>query len=157
MEIAFDENGQHHLQVLMNPETFGLLQSVEQTPEQEQRFQEIMQRKKDEWMLSNVLGAYLDGIKEREFDLPFVLLLPALGLHDVHLTHGAVEYGTDFIAKKVRTARGPICVPVQSRRYCPGKWRNEVRGQLESAQAGSPIRTSTTDLSAKSFSSPRAN
>jgi hypothetical protein len=49
MEVAFDEDGQYRLQVLINPETWRLLQPVEQTPEQEQRFREIMQRKKDAW------------------------------------------------------------------------------------------------------------
>jgi hypothetical protein len=49
MEVAFDEDGQYRLQVLINPETWRLLQAVEQTPEQEQRFREIMQRKKDAW------------------------------------------------------------------------------------------------------------
>ena len=109
-------------------------------------------------MLSNVLGAYLDGIKEREFDLPFALLLPSLGYTDVHLTHGAVEYGTDFIAKKVedgtlvqysfQVKRGDIALAT---------WRNGVRGQVESAQSGLPIHTSIPDWSAKSFSSRRAS
>ena len=88
-------------------------------------------------MLSNVLGAYLDGSKERELDLPFVLLLPALGFHDVHLTHGAVEFGTDFIAKKLENGRD-VQYAFQSKAgdIDLRKWRNDVRGQLESAQAG---------------------
>lgn len=51
-------------------------------------------------MLRNVLGAYLDSLKERELDLPFTTLLPAAGFHDVHFTHGQAEFGKDFIAKK---------------------------------------------------------
>jgi hypothetical protein len=88
-------------------------------------------------MLSNVLGAYLDGSKERELDLPFVLLLPALGFHDVHLTHGAVEFGTDVIAKKREDGR-EVQYAFQSKAGDINlrKWRNDVRGQLESAQAG---------------------
>jgi hypothetical protein len=88
-------------------------------------------------MLSNVLGAYLDGSTERELDLPFLLLLPALGFHDVHLTHGNVEFGTDFIAKKlvngheVQYAFQSKAIDIDLR-----EWRNNVRGQLESAQAG---------------------
>ena len=49
MEVSFDEDGQYQLQVFINPETWRLLQAVEQTPEHEQRFQEIMQRKREEW------------------------------------------------------------------------------------------------------------
>ena len=49
MEVPFDEDGQYRLQVLINPETWRLLQAVEQTPEHEQRFREIMQRKRNEW------------------------------------------------------------------------------------------------------------
>jgi hypothetical protein len=88
-------------------------------------------------MLSNVLGAYLDGSTERELDLPFLLLLPALGFHDVHLTHGNVEFGTDFIAKKlvngheIQYAFQSKAIDIDLR-----EWRNNVRGQLESAQAG---------------------
>ena len=88
-------------------------------------------------MLSNVLGAYLDGSKERELDLPFLLLLPALGFHDVHLTHGVVEFGTDFIAKKLENGH-EVQYAFQSKAgdIDLRKWRNDVRGQLESAQAG---------------------
>lgn len=88
-------------------------------------------------MLSNVLGAYLAGSTERELDLPFALLLPALGFHDVHLTHGTVEFGTDFIAKKREDGR-EVQYAFQSKAgdIDLRKWRNDVRGQLESAQAG---------------------
>jgi hypothetical protein len=90
-------------------------------------------------MLSNVLGAYLDRIKEREFDLPFALLLPSLGYTDVHRTHGAVEYGTDFIAKKVEDGT-PVQYSFQVKRgdIALATWRNEVRGQIESALSGLP-------------------
>lgn len=52
-------------------------------------------------MLRNVLADYLNSIKERDFDLPFLSLLPALGFYDVHFTHGQLEYGKDFIAKRL--------------------------------------------------------
>jgi hypothetical protein len=89
-------------------------------------------------MLSNVLGDYLDGIKEREFDVPFLLLLPAMGYYDVHFTHGSVEFGTDFIAKKVENGVA-VQYSFQSKAGDIGlsTWRNDVRGQLESAQSGS--------------------
>jgi hypothetical protein len=52
-------------------------------------------------MLRSALDAYLSGLKERELDAPFLLLLRSMGFYDVHLTHGAVEFGKDFIAKKI--------------------------------------------------------
>ena len=51
-------------------------------------------------MLRNVLADYLSNISnEREFDLPLLTLLPAMGFRDVHFTHGQAEFGKDFIAK----------------------------------------------------------
>lgn len=49
MEIVFDKNGHQLTQVIVNPETGRILQSVEITLEQDRRYQEIMKRKKDEW------------------------------------------------------------------------------------------------------------
>jgi hypothetical protein len=51
-------------------------------------------------MLDSVIGAFLDAVSEREFDAPFMALLRAMGFYDVHFTHGSVEFGKDFIAKK---------------------------------------------------------
>jgi hypothetical protein len=48
-EIAFDDDGQPTTQLVMNPKTAMLLRAMEKTPEQERRYQEIMQRKKDAW------------------------------------------------------------------------------------------------------------
>lgn len=48
-EIAFDDDGQPTTELVMNPRTATLLLTIKKTPEQERRYQEIMQRKKDEW------------------------------------------------------------------------------------------------------------
>lgn len=58
-------------------------------------------------MLANVVGSYLDSLEEREFDAPFIALLRALGFRDIHLLHGAFEFGKDFIAKG--THNGELC------------------------------------------------
>src|SRR5262245_64839074 len=55
-------------------------------------------------MLRNVLGAYLDSVTERALDLPFMALLAAMGFVDIHYTHGQVEFGKDFIAKRIEAA-----------------------------------------------------
>lgn len=82
-------------------------------------------------MLRNVIAAYLDQIKEREFDIPFMSLLSVMGFTDIHKTHGVVEFGKDFIAKKnegdewfqysFQVKAGNISLP---------DWRNEIQGQM---------------------------
>jgi len=52
-------------------------------------------------MLENVVGNYIDSLTEREFDAPFIALLPLLGFFDIHYLHGAFEFGKDFIAKRI--------------------------------------------------------
>ena len=138
-EIAFDDDGQPTTQLVMNPRTAMLLQAMEKTPSRSGGTRRSCSGRRTSGMLSNVLGAYLDRIKEREFDLPFALLLPSLGYSDVHRTHGAVEYGTDFIAKKVEDGT-PVQYSFQVKRgdIALATWRNEVRGQVESAQSGLP-------------------
>lgn len=51
-------------------------------------------------MLKNVLEDYLTSISEIQFFIPFKLLLEVKGFYDIHQTHGNVEFGKDFIAKK---------------------------------------------------------
>ena len=129
-----------------------VMHAIEKTPEQEQRYQEIMQRKKDAWDAQQRPRRLPRRSKERELDLPFLLLLPALGFHDVHLTHGAIEFGTDFIAKKREDGR-EVQYAFQSKAgdIDLRKWRNDVRGSSNPRTAGL-IHTSTTDLIDKSFS-----
>ncbi len=51
-------------------------------------------------MLASVVGAFLDGLGgEREFDAPLLALLRAHGFREVHLLHGAYEFGKDAIAQ----------------------------------------------------------
>jgi len=85
-------------------------------------------------MLRNVLDDYLERVKEREFDLPLLLLLPVLGYYDVHLTHGPVEFGRDVIAKR-REGDNEVQFSFQSKAgdITQSAWRNEIRGQIETA------------------------
>jgi hypothetical protein len=82
-------------------------------------------------MLRNVLADYLDRATERELDLPTYLLLPELGFHDVHFTHGAVEFGKDFIAKKWEDG-AEVQYSFQSKVGDIGQadWRNTIQGQI---------------------------
>lgn len=89
-------------------------------------------------MLRNVLGDYLNNVKERDFDLPFMTLLPAMDFYDVHFTHGQVEFGKDFIAKRVEDGV-EIQYSFQSKAgdIRQADWRNDVMGQmLESVLTG---------------------
>jgi hypothetical protein len=51
-------------------------------------------------LLADAVGSYLDSLTEREFDAPFIALLRLQGYTDIHLLHGAFEFGKDFIAKR---------------------------------------------------------
>jgi hypothetical protein len=86
-------------------------------------------------MLRNVLEDYLSSIKdERDFDYPLSSLLQAMGFYDIHFTHGGVEFGKDFIAKRIDDGIN-YQYAIQSKRgnISQGLWRNEIKGQLEEA------------------------
>lgn len=51
-------------------------------------------------MLSDAVDAFLDSVGERPFDEPLLALLRSQGFTDVHLVHGAGEFGKDAIAKR---------------------------------------------------------
>lgn len=85
-------------------------------------------------MLRNVLEDYLNSIKERDLDFPLSSLLQGMGFYDIHFTHGGVEFGKDFIAKRVDDGV-EYQYAIQSKKgdINQALWRNEVRGQLEEA------------------------
>jgi hypothetical protein len=47
-----------------------------------------------------VVEHWISGLTEREFDEPFLWLLRGHGFYDIHFTHGAYEFGKDFVAKR---------------------------------------------------------
>lgn len=85
-------------------------------------------------MLRNVLEDYLNSINERDFDYPLSSLLQGMGFYDIHFTHGTVEFGKDFIAKRIEDGI-EYQYAIQSKKgdINQGLWRNEIRGQLEEA------------------------
>src|SRR5438132_11070479 len=97
-------------------------------------------------MLRNVLEDYLSSIVERDLDYPTLALLQSMGFHDIHFTHGSVEFGKDFIAKRIEN-RTEYQYAIQSKKGDINQelWRNKTRGQLEEAIV--------TDLSHPQFSS----
>jgi len=85
-------------------------------------------------MLRNVLEDYLSSIIERDLDYPLSALLQAMGFYDIHFTHGGVEFGKDFIAKRVEDGN-EYQYAIQSKKGDINQelWRNKIRGQLEEA------------------------
>lgn len=82
-------------------------------------------------MLRNVLADYLDNVREREFDLPFLALLSAMGFHDIHFTHGQVEFGKDFIAKRqVDGVETQFSFQSKAGDITLAEWRNNIMGQM---------------------------
>lgn len=51
-------------------------------------------------MLDGVVDLYLQGVSEREFDMPLMALLISRRFYDIHKLHGLFEFGKDFIAKR---------------------------------------------------------
>ena len=49
MEMSFDDEDRPQVQFTVNPNTAKLLRALEITPEQQQRHDEIIRRKKDQW------------------------------------------------------------------------------------------------------------
>lgn len=85
-------------------------------------------------MLRNVLEDYLSSIVERDFDYPLSSLLQAMGFYDIHFTHGSVEFGKDFIAKKVENGiEYQYAIQSKKGNISQSIWRNEIKGQLEEA------------------------
>lgn len=78
-------------------------------------------------MLDDAVAAFLDSVSERAFDEPLLALLRAEGYTDVHLVHGAREFGRDVIGRKDGEQWG-----LQSKAGDIGQreWR-ELVGQLD--------------------------
>lgn len=82
-------------------------------------------------MLKNVLEDYLTSISEIQFFIPFKLLLEAKGFYDIHQTHGNVEFGKDFIAKKEEAGlRKQYVFQLKVGNIDLNKFRNEIQPQL---------------------------
>lgn len=82
-------------------------------------------------MLRHVLVDYLNNIKEREFDLPFLALLSAMGYYDIHFTHGTVEFGKDFIAKRLENGiETQFSFQTKAGDITLADWRNDIMGQM---------------------------
>lgn len=78
-------------------------------------------------MLDDAVAAFLDSVTERAFDEPLLALLRAQGYTDVHLVHGAREFGKDVIAQKAGEQWG---LQSKAGNISQREWR-ELVGQLD--------------------------
>jgi hypothetical protein len=51
--------------------------------------------------LADAVAAYVESLSERELDVPFMAMLRHEGFANVHLTHGAYEFGRDVVGQRV--------------------------------------------------------
>jgi len=85
-------------------------------------------------MLRNVIDDYLTSTKELQFFLPFMELLQLRGFYDVHLLHGATEYGKDVIAKsKQRDVVTQYSFQLKAGDVNLSRFRSEIQPQLVEA------------------------
>lgn len=85
-------------------------------------------------MLRSIIENYLSSIREIQFFHPFIHLIDILGYYDIHLTHGANEYGKDIIAKK---GNDQYIFVIKVGDIDAIKYRNEVKGQIFESQTNS--------------------
>ena len=83
-------------------------------------------------MLLGVLEDYVASLpSEKALYTPFLTLLPAMGLQDVHFTHGMAEFGKDFIAKDSENGSPLQCTfQCKSGDINQAAWRDGIQGQM---------------------------
>lgn len=84
-------------------------------------------------ILESAISEFLDRLPtERHFDAPFMALLRLHGYYDIHFLHGPVEFGKDFIAKRVESGR-TLQYTFQSKLGDIGRaeWAGKVQPQCE--------------------------
>nr|WP_218681198.1 restriction endonuclease [Rhodococcus qingshengii] len=89
--------------------------------------------------LADAVAGYIETLNERDFDAPFIALLYSQGFTNVHLTHGPLEFGKDFIAR--RTEQGietQYVFQSKAGKISLSEWR-EVRGQIDSMRYGNVV------------------
>ena len=77
-----------------------------------------------------VVEHWLSGLTEREFDEPFVWLLRGHGFYDIHFTHGAFEFGKDFVAKRNEPDLVQYAFQSKAGDIGGAEW-TEILGQIE--------------------------
>lgn len=86
--------------------------------------------------LADAVAAYVESLTERELDAPLVALLGHLGFDNVHLVHGAYEFGKDFIAQRTEDGvRYQYCLQSKAGNLGAGDWR-AVRLQVDAMRTG---------------------
>lgn len=86
--------------------------------------------------LADAVAAYVESLTERELDAPLIALLGRLGFDNVHLVHGAYEFGKDFVAQRTEDGvRYQYCLQSKAGNLGAGDWR-AVRQQVDAMRTG---------------------
>jgi len=82
-------------------------------------------------MLADAIGNYISSLTEREFDAPFIALLPPHAFMVIHFLHGPFEFGKDFIAKRVEdSVEYQYVFQTKAGDIGLSEW-NQCRGQID--------------------------
>jgi len=92
-------------------------------------------------MLAAAFASWIEHLPERAFDEPFLNLLRAQGFYDIHFTHGAYEFGKDFIAKRNEPLPTQYGFQAKSGDIAGGAW-DAILAQLLELSAGTPTHPS---------------
>lgn len=89
--------------------------------------------------LADAVAGYVASLTERELDAPLIALLHHHGFTNVHLVHGAHEYGQDIIARRDEDG-APVQYCFQSKAGDLGVagWR-DVRQQVHAMRTGTVV------------------
>ena len=89
--------------------------------------------------LADAVAAYVEGLGERQLDVPLLTLLRRLGFDHVHLVHGAFEFGKDIVARRQENGTEyQYCIQSKAGDLGSGEWR-QVRQQVEAMRTGSVV------------------
>jgi len=95
--IGFDDEGKPTMRLVAGSAVSAL---GEPTRAQAQRFNALLDCKREEYVLDAAVDSWLESLKnERAFDEPLRALLRAAGFYDIRLVH-VHRAGRDFIAKR---------------------------------------------------------
>src|SRR5260370_31964098 len=104
-------------------------------------------------MLAAAFANWISQLNERAFDAAVTELLCAHGFYDLHFTHGAYEFGKDFIAKHDVPVPTQYAFQSKAGDVGGGEW-TKMRGQFEElADSGPAIRPSMSGSPVGRYSS----
>ncbi len=136
MAIDFDEAGNSsRLALVAHPKLRPSIVKVMSQAEIDPRYQELMERKKEEWRVRENNRKLLDKASERSFQLPYCYMLSAEGHTIIHLTrHCGMEMGKDIIT--IDRMGTPCAFQLKAGNISLNKWQKDVGPQIDDLVVG---------------------